>query len=272
VNLQEMIAGEERDAIERWSEGKAKGMYAGGHIAISRVLGTYLMRVDVRDLSVAPHLLMNGYWEMWTTIAISRHIKPKMRCIDVGANFGYFTLMMADWVGKEGTVESWDPLKKVTSRLWESLKLNGFADRVTIRDFIASDGDGFAKLRNPEMELDPDWGSRGFEECTQDCPTMICARRRIDALVDYPVDFMKIDAEGHEPQVWSGMQETIARSPNLTIAMEFSPGLYADAPGFLKDIAARGFRVRKIKDDGGLAPTELGDLQSREWTMIWISR
>lgn len=78
---------------------------------ICRVLGEYIMYVDPVDHGNTPHLALNGFWEAWVTLAIARQVQPGWRCVDVGANVGYFTLLMADLVGPEGAVLAVEPIK-----------------------------------------------------------------------------------------------------------------------------------------------------------------
>ena len=44
----------------------------GRDTALTRVLGRYQMFVDTRDNTISPHLVMEGYWEMWVTEAMLR--------------------------------------------------------------------------------------------------------------------------------------------------------------------------------------------------------
>src|SRR5688572_23436882 len=83
--------------------------YMGDNTAIVRVLGKYIMWVDTTDIGITPHLSLNGYWESWITLAMARVLQPGWTCIDVGANHGYYTLIMADAVGPSGKVISIEP-------------------------------------------------------------------------------------------------------------------------------------------------------------------
>ncbi len=107
---------------------RARPVYLGGHSAIARVLGRYRMFVDTRDLSISVHLLTEGYWEMWVTEAMLAVIKPGMTVLDIGANLGYFTLLMADLVGPDGRVLAFEPNPEMAGCLRQSLAVNGFGN------------------------------------------------------------------------------------------------------------------------------------------------
>ena len=61
------------------------------------------------------------------------------------------------------------------------------------------------------------------------------------------IDLVKIDVEGAEPQVFSGMKETIARNKDLRVLIEYSPYLYDDAKSFT-EFLFQHFEVKRIKD------------------------
>ncbi len=98
-----------REQLEEWCRGQTRVMPAGD-VNLCRVLGKYLMYVIPQDLTLTPHLALDGIWESWVTMAIARHLKPGMRCMDVGACYGYYSLLMADVVGPSGYVEAWEPI------------------------------------------------------------------------------------------------------------------------------------------------------------------
>lgn len=57
------------------------------------------MFVDTDDLSLSMHLISEGYWEFWLTEVVAKLVKPGMTAVDIGANLGYFSLMMGELVG-----------------------------------------------------------------------------------------------------------------------------------------------------------------------------
>src|SRR5918912_920802 len=88
--------------------------------ALCRVLGRYKMYVDLRDTGFVPHLMFEGYWEYWITDFMWRNLGPGQVALDVGANHGYYTVLMSDLVGAQGMVRAFEP----NPRLVELLGLN----------------------------------------------------------------------------------------------------------------------------------------------------
>ncbi len=81
-------------------------VYLGENLALTRVLDRFKMYVDARDISLAPHLLLDGYWELWNTKVFRQLLRPGMHVVDVGANVGYYTLLAAAGVGPRGRVHA----------------------------------------------------------------------------------------------------------------------------------------------------------------------
>lgn len=242
------------------------------HTALCRVLGRYKMYVDLRDAGFAPHLMFEGYWEYWNTEYVWRHVGPGQVCLDVGANHGYFTLLLGDLVGPSGTVHALEPNPRLFDLMSRTVALNGFAGHVHAHQAGAGARRGQlpllvplsepknARLITEEQARGPI--ARGAEEIHR-VPVI-----PLDEVVSSPVDFIKIDVEGAEEAVWAGMQKLLDRSPRVRIAMELNPGRCADPRGLIAAIAAR-FPLREIGFDGLSHPVSPEEVMSRsEDTML----
>ncbi len=251
-----MLATEQRSAIERWCRHSAKTVAMPYEKTLATVLGEYKMVLDLKDLSVAPHLALDGYWEIWNAMAMAKRVRPGWQVIDVGANFGYFSLLLSELVGPSGRVEAWEPNGWVLEslRLTQQLSGNRFSivekaagDSVrSVRaDFAARDYGGFAV-----------YGEEGSD----------CTMARIDTEYvvghrDRRADFVKIDAEGSEELVWAGMSGLVARGEPKAILMEWSPWRYRAPTAFLREIQSAGFRVGVV-DGSGDIQAPVGDITS----------
>lgn len=270
MKIRDLFAAEDRSAIEKYCRQHTQQAYLGDHTALCRVLGQFLMYVDTRDLSLAPHLLMNGYWEMWVTQAIVDYVKPGMRCIDVGANFGYFALLLAELAGDKGEVIACEPQKRVFDLLVSSTVVNG----AMVRPIWAaiSDLPGQAQLYVHDLMLGS--ASLGvFEGAYQQASTVPVLT--LDEFVRTPVDFVKIDVQGHEMNVLWGMEEVIKRSPKIAIAMEFTPAEHEDPLAALKEIQSYDLSIRTIGTDGQVRPIKLEDAakaDTGDHRMLWLSK
>lgn len=282
MNLADLFSREDRPALEKWCRQQTQQCYLGDNTALCRVLGKYLMYVDTRDQSLSPHLLMNGFWEMWVTIAIARYVKPGMTAIDVGANVGYYTLLLSDLVGEQGCVASFEPQARLCQLMNDSLKVSGLRrDKQQVAWNAVGAGSGYVPFLVHESSLgsgsvfkgDPGqlravseiWFS--VERCSVDAGL----RHR-----DLPVDFVKIDVQGDELEVLRGMKETLARSPDIAIAMEFTPVEHADPAEALREIREQmGLRIQTIGTDGTVRPVSIDQAASPDTgdhRMLWLTR
>ncbi|MCL6481974.1 MAG: FkbM family methyltransferase [Firmicutes bacterium] len=122
-----------RFELEDYSRRRAAGIFYGENRMLCRLLGDYLAFVDTHDFMLAPRLVLDGFWEAWVTLALGRYIQPGFHCVDVGANYGYYTLLMAGARERGGRVLACEPNPLLAETYVPgNLALNGFQDRVEI--------------------------------------------------------------------------------------------------------------------------------------------
>ncbi|MCT7980529.1 FkbM family methyltransferase [Laspinema olomoucense] len=162
-------------------------------------------------------LIAQGDWfekemEFWRS-----QIKPGMTVIDVGANVGVYTFSAANQVGSEGRVLAIEPFAGCIQCLEETCRVNNLSS-VTICAGAASDRNGTVRLSlNESSELNEIVAENTGEEIeTGSYQEVACFT--LDSLSEREnltqVDFMKIDAEGHELAVLVG---------SARILSEFAP-------------------------------------------------
>jgi FkbM family methyltransferase len=234
------------------------------------MLGKLLVYVDGRDISVAPHLAASGYWEIWIAQAVARYVKPGMRCIDVGANFGFYTLLLAELVGDKGFVQAWEPNDATRHCLHASVMLNGFEERVSVLMDAASDQECTRRMWLPDKK----WGDAQLVADDDREANASVLTSPLDKRFEGDVDFMKIDAEGHEPEVWRGARRLLTSNPDTVVVLEFAPDRYADPKGFLGRIQGDGYQLSRVGSDGSIEPcTPQAALEAPGgYEMLWLAR
>jgi FkbM family methyltransferase len=249
VTIPAYVTGD-RFMLESVSRQQSQALRLVGPAILCRVLGKYLMFADADDFSVAPHLALNGYWEPWTTLAIARALRPGARAVDVGANHGYFSVLMADAAGPDGSVLAIEPNPRLAELLTRTFEVNGFTPRAAVlaRAAAASSGSA-ARLAIPPHR----WADATIQHppALDDDVIEVETVSLDDATAEWDrVDFIKVDAEGSEEAVWDGMQQTLRRNRDVVIVMEFKRASYGDPAALLTRIRAQGFLLRYIDDDG----------------------
>jgi hypothetical protein len=119
--------------------GKPPAVYVGNHLALVRVLDRFLMYVDTRAPSVTPHFLMGGAWKPGVTRLFTALLKPAMTVVDIGVNFGYFTLMSAATAGPQGMAYSLEADPRNFEILTQNVAVNWWGDRVLARHCAVMD-------------------------------------------------------------------------------------------------------------------------------------
>ncbi|HEX8143164.1 MAG TPA: FkbM family methyltransferase [Pyrinomonadaceae bacterium] len=261
----------DRTTLESVSRQGCQTLYLGDKTALCRVLGKYIMFVDTEDIGITPHLCFNGYWESWITMALAQAVKPGWRAIDIGANHGYYTLIMADAVGADGAVLAVEPNPRLAELLKRNIDVNGFprstrllskaisdesASRVT---FVIPEGN---RSMNGTLCGAGAPGDKVFEVETTTLD---------EAVKDWPrVDFIKIDAEGAEEGIWRGMQRTLEQNPAITIIMEVNALKYRDPRAFIRQILDAEFSLRYIDYESNVKEVSEEQLVSNPSGFDWM--
>lgn len=261
--------------LEEVSRHQSQSVCLTDRTILCRVLGKYLMFADADDFSVTPHVALNGYWESWTTVAVARALRPGAHAVDVGANHGYFTLLMADAAGRDGRVLAIEPNPRLAELITRTLDVNGYSRCCTALPYAAAaSSHGAARLAVPRHR----WADASVVQAAVDADEIIDVETvSIDDAVRgwERVDFIKIDAEGSEEAIWSGMGRTLRRNPEIVVVMEFKPACYADAPAFLERIRAEGFPLRHVADDAAIEDLSDGEAlcggSNGDW-MLFLQR
>jgi FkbM family methyltransferase len=231
-----------------------------------RVLGRYKLYVDTRDRGFGSHVLLDGFWEIWLTLFCARNVKRGMTAIDVGANFGYYSLLLAELVGTRGELIAVEPNPHAADFLRRSVELNGLLGRTRIEtSALGATISGEASLYVPHSEpKNAQIVSEMFQPRPQDGVVIKVPVTTLDGMsaACSRVDFIKIDAEGAEEVILEGMAETIARHKPMLV-VEFNPARYADASGFLERLAGIYGAMRRLDFSGEAVPITSEDLLSK---------
>jgi len=137
--------------------------------------------------------------------------------VDVGANYGYYSLLGALW-NPALEVASFEPVPQIYEGLARNIVFNGISDRVTAYQMALSNRTGKATFFLPPSE-GSDYESTGtlvadgWQSRKQSPSFQVEAMRFDDFRRLHPmhVDIVKIDVEDFEASVLQGMAETIAR-------------------------------------------------------------
>ena len=213
-------------------------------------MGRYKCYVDTRDIGLASHLMLDGYWEMWVTEALSALVTPGMTVADIGANLGYFSVLLADWVGPHGRMFAFEPNPRMHDLLTRTLAVNGMHHASPHRVALG-DRAGEAMLMIPQGEPKNAYIAP-LSDPLPDRAVRV-STRRLDQNPDWAdIELAKIDVEGAEELIWAGMAGLLDRHTLKTVVLEFTPVRYRDPMRFLRALIAPGFSLARIDIHDGI--------------------
>lgn len=203
------------------------------------------------DLSdeIAREVCLTGCYEPPVTRLLQRRLHVGAVMVDVGANWGYFSLVAAAAVGRSGRVLSLEPDPRQFHRLAENVQLNDFR-HVSATAAAAAACEGSAVLAGySELARNKGVSRLGGPA---DGPSFDVRCVALDDLTtNFPrVDVVKIDVEGAELAVLRGMQRGLAQERYRAVLLELHPELLRqqDASGdmcvqLLSDAGYRGWAI-----------------------------
>lgn len=214
-------------------------------------LPKFSLFVSKDDLAVGHHV-WGGSYEPGVAAILGRYVKPGMGVVDIGANIGYLTMLLASLVTPSGLVVAVEPNPDNIRLLEASRRLNNFG-QVLVIQAAAGRVTGLLALNvsysNGVAGELPD----NLEAIFASHPVPCFA---LDSLLpsDRRIDLVKLDTEGAELNALIGLSETMRRDRPVIVS-EFSPGMLpgisnCSGAEYLRFLIAKGYRIGVIGQDG----------------------
>ena len=161
-----------------------------------------------RSNLIGRELYLRGVSEPEVTGAIRALTGPGRTIFDIGGDAGYHTLLFAHAVGPSGKVFVFEPIPAAQKRIEENHRLNGF-EQCQIHGLALGRKKAFMLLERSfeSSRLNPDKKTAGTGDIT------VAVERLDDVMLaeSLPVpDLIKIDVEGADLEVLSGMETLVA--------------------------------------------------------------
>lgn len=190
--------------------------------------------IDPTDLIIAPNLIIYRQWEDDVSSVLSNAVTTDTVFVDVGANFGYITCLMASRIGNQGQgrVFAIEPNPKMLQLLYKNTAINWSMAPIAISGCAVGREAGEAKFVVPlNRASNASFVGASEADSVSDATVLNVKVKRLDDIIpdDVLVDIVKIDVEGHEFLALCGAEKTIRRSPSVKIVMEWSPEQMATA-------------------------------------------
>lgn len=225
-----------------------------------RKVHNYRLLLDLHDQGISKQLMTRGDREQEHAFILREVLKPGMTVFDLGANIGYYSVMMAKLVGTDGKIYAVEPFPANYHLLNLNLRLNkmeGVVDtaNIGIGGKTGKESLFVSSFSNCHSFVKEDLNA-GSESAT-DPSTKI--QVPVLTIGDFSkgkrhIDLVRMDIEGYEVEVLGGLVSTLDRGEfDARILFETHPDTY-DSDGrnmrlVLKELFARGYRVKWLVAD-----------------------
>jgi FkbM family methyltransferase len=197
-------------------------------------INDYKILVDLKD-GIGKQIYGLKRYEKRYTDVLKKIIKNDWICADVGANIGYYSLLLAK-LAPQGKVYAIEPNEELCGMIKASAALNDFknievinqavGNENAVKTFYLSGDSGFSSLKNIDSAQ----------------KNVQVRETKLDDLLD-KVDFIKIDTEGTAKDVVLGMAGILKNSRPKAIQIEIS--LDDEIIGLFKSFNYRGYYIVK---------------------------
>jgi FkbM family methyltransferase len=258
--------------------------YANDDLDLVRQADGYVFPVD-RGTLIGWSVHFFGAYEPEVRDEIRRRLQPGDTALDIGANVGWHTLLMATRVGPGGRVYAFEPNPSTRERLEHAVAINrlahvrvdrrAVAERVGQQTFDAPPAghvwDGTGRLTGEPAPIRQEPESAGASErvgsalnridrsdpAIVTCTTVdaFAAEQQIDRIA-----LIKIDVEGLETAVLRGAQRVLETS-RPAVVFEYDPAYVGRSGANGAELSAwfhaRGYRLYELGPRGGGRPIDL---------------
>ncbi|MCC6676171.1 MAG: FkbM family methyltransferase [Phycisphaerales bacterium] len=236
--------------------------FASGMKSTVRTRSGGIVAVDPANLDIYVRVVLNGgVWEKQIHDACCAVARPGDVVLDIGANAGIIAMDLAAHLKGDVRMFAFEPIPTLARTVALSAAINGLQDRITVSESMLGSAGGEASLFVPKHAIHASAKSREADAVELKRPVFT-----LDSLVESgqipQPDFIKIDVEGAELEVFKGAAGLL-RSRPPAIAFEADQNMQrfgytrADLIGFLSGcspyryyyITAHGFTATDKPDE-----------------------
>lgn len=205
---------------------------------VIRKVNNYPMILNFDEEGLSRQLMIHREREIFETETIKRIVKPGMCILEVGANVGYYTILMGKLIGKTGKIYSYEPYPRSVDILIRNIELNNLTDIVEVhglavssentvkRLYLGSATNVHSLINYKTGDDNPDY----IEVKTKDIRDILTSS-------DRKIDLLRMDIEGHEREIFNRLSGDIKAFLPARIFFEIHPlGTIDPDPTFTKPL------------------------------------
>jgi FkbM family methyltransferase len=205
--------------------------------SLTRMKSGVLLRLRCDPMYTSPYLY--GEYEVQHTKVVQTIVGPGDVCLDVGANFGYYSALLSQLAGPTGRVYGFEPLPHFYVLALETIELNQASEVVKLHNVGLGSAPGILNVYTfsglPQGHASSCHLNRP-DATPHQCSVTTLDRFVVENAMDR-VDFMKVDVEGDELNVFLGAERLLSASSAPAITFEVN----------IDCVAARGLRPDDVQ-------------------------
>lgn len=217
-------------------------LFNHARLALCPCLKMNLLSTDIAH----QHIAYTGFFELNLSRKIAKLSKSGGLMVDVGANYGYYSLLWASQ-NRDNRVVAFEAVEGNADAMRENVSINSLSEQITIVRKAAGKKSG-----NFYFDLGPSsqstWGGFSMKKATSKKVDVVTLDEYLSSIIN--IDVLKIDVEGADTWVLYGAQKLLTEKRISNIFYEQNKvrlqalgiGL-DDAQNFLKEM---GYTVKNI--------------------------
>jgi FkbM family methyltransferase len=202
--------------------------------------------VDLRD-TIGEGIATNGVWDLIVGETVARLLDPGDTAVDVGANIGYLTGVMAKTVGRSGSVVAFEPQPTVYESLSEHCAMWRSEEDMARIELVqaALAAQSGTRYLAWHQDFATNRGSASFSTEAATSGVEVPVLRLDEALAESTIALVKIDVEGYEYDVLRGAEGFLSHRGVRDVIYEDN-GLYPTRVSAL--LEEWGYRVYALRE------------------------
>ena len=214
------------------------GLGGTGTVGVTVAGVERLVRFNARNTQFGAFYLPQSLpvYEPETSALFDRLVGDASIFFDIGANWGWYSVLVASRPGFVGTVHAFEPFPETYADLVSVVAQSGLDGRIVCHDVALADHDGQSTMAFS------DGVQSGLARLGENGGTTV-RLARLDSLGLPDPDVVKIDAEDHELEVLQGAAAVLEKARPFVV---FENWLHRDRPGLTLDpftlLAGMGYR------------------------------
>lgn len=176
--------------------------------------------IDKMDTVISDKLINEGIWEPGSTKIFKDYAKKSRLIVDVGANIGYYTLIAAEFMKKNGKVVAFEPSNVNYCLLSKTVNENDLKNVVLVKKAV-----GDTSSIDYLYSGDKNFGDRKMYKAS-----LNDSREKVEVVTldnyfigDEQIDMLKIDIEGYEVKAFKGAKKLFEKRKVKVIISELRP-------------------------------------------------